>query len=392
MPALVELDAVALASVVARAVGRSDIKVGQWSLRSIHAPFNRSTGGLYRVAGAACAGDQTLAWSVVAKAVGASKDPFGGTTDASDASYWAREPSLFESGALEHLPGLRSPCCFGVDWRSDTSAWIWLEDIAEHVSPRWSLSDFRLAAHRLGQFNGAYLAGRPLPSSTHLSHAWHRSFVGTFAAAFDRLPQLRGHPLVRRCWPGNLLDQVVTLWQERDLLLTALDELPQTFCHLDAFPRNLLINAATREVVAVDWSYAGIAAIGAELAPLIAASACVGDAEADQLPAIDSTACDGYLDGLRAAGWHGESETVRLGYAAAVALHYGLVPLGIYLTDDRLRPRFEQLFSRDATSIADHWATVSVYLFDRADEARTLLRDATTRRRRCDVFHGSAMT
>src|SRR5438309_1453402 len=59
-------------------------------------------------------------------------------------------------------------------------------------------------------------------------------------------------------------------------------------------------------VIAVDWSYAGIAAVGSELAPMVAASVCLDDAESEQLPDLDRVAFDGYVAGLRAAGWEGD--------------------------------------------------------------------------------------
>jgi hypothetical protein len=378
VPALDELDLTALARAVGRAVGNADIELGEWRCRSIHAPFNQSTGGVYRVAGTAHASHERITWSVILKVVHASADLLGAATDPSDANYWAREALLFESGVLEQLPAIRAPRCFAVDTRA-TTAWIWLEDVAGYADTRWTPTLYECAARRLGEFNGAYLMGRPLPATSHMSRHWLRSFVGAFAPAFDQLPHLREHPLVRRCWPGELLDQIVELWHERDVLLDVLDDLPQTFCHLDAFPRNLLIDPTTDDVVAVDWSYAGIAALGTELAPLVVAGACVGDVEPAQLGGIDATVFGGYLAGLRAGGWHGDAESARLGYAAAAALHYGLVPLGVYLVDDQLRPRFEQLFACDAAAIADRWAAISTVLLDRAEEAHRLLRNRRER-------------
>jgi hypothetical protein len=114
------------------------------------------------------------------------------------------------------------------------------------------------------------------------------------------------------------------LWGERETLLLALDRLPQTFCHLDAFPRNLLVDDEAQEVVALDWSYAGIGAVGAELAPMVAASVCFFDAGPEQMQRIDDVVSVGYLEGLQTAWWDGNSDVVRLGYMAAASLRYGL--------------------------------------------------------------------
>jgi hypothetical protein len=202
-----------------------------------------------------------------------------------------------------------------------------------------------------------------------------RAFVGDFGTALARLPSVREHPLVRRCWPGDLLDRILRLWRERETLLMALDQLPQTFCHLDAFPRNLLVDEEAREVVALDWSYAGIGAVGAELAPMVAASVCFFDADPDQMGSIDEAVFEGYLEGLRAAGWPGEADRVRLGYTAAVSLHYGLFPLGVFILDEDLRTHFERVFARPVTEILDRWAELARFLLDQADEARQLVEN-----------------
>jgi hypothetical protein len=153
-----------------------------------------------------------------------------------------------------------------------------------------------------------------------------------------------------------------------------LDQLPHTFCHLDAFPRNLLVDDRTGDTVAVDWSYAGIAPIGSELAPMVAASVCFYDADPGQMPTIDQTVFAHYIDGLNKAGWHGEPRIVRIGYTAAAALHYGLFPIGVLLSDDQLRPHFEKVFAHPAEEIADRWAHIARFLLDQADEALRLLR------------------
>jgi hypothetical protein len=180
--------------------------------------------------------------------------------------------------------------------------------------------------------------------------------------------------LIRRCWPGGLLGRVQRLWEEREAFLDALEGLPQTLCHLDAFPRNLLVDQDAGEVVALDWSYAGIEAVGAELAPMVTASVCFFDAEPEQMGSIDQVVFDGYVQGLRAAGWTGSREIVRLGYTAAASLRYGLFPLGVFILSERLRDHFERVFAHPVTEILDRWAEVAGFLLGRADEARQLLR------------------
>jgi hypothetical protein len=373
VPALAEIDPGKLAAAVAKATGREKINLDYWRQDAIHNAFNQATAGLYRISGTGSVGGETVPWSLILKVVQVSDDRFGGSVDPGHANYWKRELLIYQSGLLEKLPGIRAPRCFGVEQVRSAVARIWLEDVADHRGSCWSPARFDLAARRLGEFNGAYLAGRPLPAATYLSRRWLRSFVGDFAAAFKQLPLLRDHPMVQRCWPDGLLDRVLQLWDERHSFLDALERLPQTFCHLDAFPRNLLIEHGSQDVVALDWSFAGLGAVGSELAPMVAATVAFFDAEPERMGTIDKLVFNGYLNGLRTAGWRGNSQVVRLGYTAAASLHYGLFPMGVLMLDDVLRDRFEHIFGRCTADIVDRWAQAADFLLDQADEARRLM-------------------
>jgi hypothetical protein len=368
------MDQVALSRVVSKALGSATIELVEWRQHSIHTAFNQATGGLYRVAGTASDHGRLVPWSLILKVVQASDDTFGGSADPGHSNYWRREALIYRSAVLQSLPGIRAPRCFGVDELEGSAAWIWLEDVVDGFGSRWPTERYQLAAHRLGEFNGAYLAGRPLPSADFLSRHWLRLFVDTFATAFGQLPLVQDHPLIRRCWPDDVLDRLLKLWEERDKFLSALERLPQTFCHLDAFPRNLLINQIAMEVVALDWSFSGIGAVGTDLEPMIAASVCFYDAEPQQSWSLDELVFDAYLDGLRAAGWEGDARLARFGYTAAAALHYGLFPIGMFMLNQNLRQRFERLFAHPAADILDRWAVLVGFLLDQADEAGRLLQ------------------
>jgi hypothetical protein len=341
-----ELSRRALERAVTRFLGHGPGQVSLVEVRQIHDPFNQTTAGLYRLSGTASDSGTARQWSLIAKAVHASDDRFGSTDDRADPNYWAREALLYRSGMLDDLPSLRAPRCFGVDLGKGTAV-IWLEDIARGGSSPWTEARCELAAHCLGRFNGAYLAGRrPLPSTNLVTSTWHRDTV-------EALPDLSGEPL----------------WERRVALLDVLDRLPQTFCHLDAFSRNLFVDEHRGDVRAVDWSYAGIAPVGAELAPLVVASVCFYDAEPDDLETLETAALDGYTAGLRAAGWQGDPALARVGYAASAAARYGLFPMAAFLADDSMRTRFERIFEHSAEDIASRWSIIASFLLDRADRA-----------------------
>ena len=359
-----EFDPATLVAVVGAAVGGPVDQLGEIRCESSYRPFNTATGGLQRLTGTARIGEVRTAWSVIVKTVQTSDGPVGGASDPWHPHYWAREALLYEARVLEQLPAIRAPRCFGVDRRA-SAAQIWLEDIPRDDA-RWSLADYERAGRALGAFNGAYLAGLPLPTSEALSHDWLRGVHRSITPTVDRLRALGEHPMVRRCWPGSLLDRYLQLWRQRSELAARLDTLPHTFCHLDAFPRNLLGEPGDAPV-AVDWSYAGIAPVGAELAALVVAGACLGDTHPGQLDGIEQASMSGYLDGLALAGWRGDPAMVRFGYAATAALRYGLFPIGVYLAGDSLRLHFESAMSRPADGIADRWAAIAAFLYQCID-------------------------
>lgn len=82
------------------------------------------------------------------------------------------------------------------------------------------------------------------------------------------------------------------------------------------------------ETVAVDWAFLGTAAVGEELASLVCASVMLADADPDRVRELGETCFEGYLAGLRDAGWDGDPKLVRLGYAAGT-IRYGLFPAAI---------------------------------------------------------------
>jgi hypothetical protein len=185
------------------------------------------------------------------------------------------------------------------------------------------------AARRFGAFNGAYLAGRPLPDAPWLGRALRRAQAAEAAPGVAHLAALRGHPLVRAGWPDGLDEAVLRFWEEdRPRFLDALDRLPQTLQHGDPAAPNLFARPVPggrgEETVAIDWAWLSVTAVGEDLACLmnyLPGRAAGGDPDpfARRLVAA-------YEAGLRDAGWRGDPRLVRLGYALSTALRYLLHP------------------------------------------------------------------
>ena len=365
-----------LAGPVRDALRRDTVEIVDWHCDTLHGGYGTSSGGVFRVTGTGRDGAATVPWSVVLKVLRLQP---GGETPG-DSNYWRRELLAYQSGVLEHLPGgVAAPHCFAVVEQAGDSAWLWMEDIRSTCSLPWPDAEFARIARDFGAFNGAYLLGHPLPSGAWVSRSWLRAWVQPCAQGIASLPGIVDHPRVGRVFSPTTVARIQRLWEERDSLLDALERLPQTFCHLDAFPRNLFAcpDADGRErTVAVDWAFAGIGAAGEELAPLVAASLAFFEADLSRGRELEAMVLDSYLQGLHDAGWHGDQRHVRFGYTAAAALRYGLVLASIVpgaLMDEHMQAWLEQEIGRPIAEIIEHWSALAHFLLDRADEARRLL-------------------
>jgi hypothetical protein len=276
---------------------------------------------------------------------------------------------------LDTLPetGLTTPAIYDCV-EVPGACWIWMEDLHEQKL-HWQWADFRLVARRLGRFNGAYLAGFPLPDDPWISDRWHCAIVPALADVLDHLDEYLDHPLARRVLPLSEKEAILAIWQERERFCAALAGLPQTLCHLDVFPRNVFHSQASSKLI--DWALAGRAAVGEELVCFVSLSLYSPRIPLAQAERLDRTLFDGYLDGLRDAGWTGDARLVRLGYTCAMALR-GLAGVKqdlLLVLDEAWRARsrrgsrFESL-----EDLADFWADLRRFrLLKMAEEARGLL-------------------
>jgi hypothetical protein len=84
-----------------------------------------------------------------------------------------------------------------------------------------------------------------------------------------------------------------------------------------------------------------------------------------------------YEQGLRDAGWRGDPQLVRLGYAAAVALRWFAVPAALRLVADQPMRQAVDGQAQGATQLVPEpqaWQRLALmyFLLDCADEARSL--------------------
>jgi hypothetical protein len=375
------VDGATVSTVARRVLGSPTADVVRWEARVAYGGFGvvAGTNCVLRVSGEAADTGGTRPWSAYVKITRVPPADAGEAHDPTHNGYWRREIATYESGLLRQLPeGLAAPRCYAVVDAGDC-AHLWLEDVPEDGAP-WSMARFALAARQLGRFNGQYLAGRPLPAYPWLSRTFLRARADHRAPFWGRLDALRAHRLFAVVLPGDTADRARALFAERHAFLDALDRLPQTLVHQDAYHRNLMARAGAAgqpEIVAVDWAWTGVAGVGAEAAPLVLADVVWGNGVGvGDLPALDAHVFAGYLEGLREAGWRGDARLARLGYAASAALRYGplfaLAQLAIS-ADEQQRAAVERTVGQPFEEHVARYGRMLPFVLERAEEARQLL-------------------
>jgi hypothetical protein len=368
-----------LTPLVRQALDSDTIEITSWQCQEIHGGAGGSE-GVYRFAGSGRDRCKAVEWSLILKVIRLRLD----RDDPSGWGYWKRELLVHQSGLLDDLPGgLAAPRCLGIAERPEGEFWLLLEDVVDEIGSEWPLEHYAAVARHLGRFNGAYLLERPIPSQPWLSRGLLRSqLTGIAPDPASGIAQLRTsleHPLVHRVYSPDIAAGVFRLWAERDMLLDALERLSQTFCHLDAFRRNLFARHAVGgcdRTVAIDWACVGMGAVGEEIVPLVVATLFFREVEWDRALELEALAFDSYLEGLREAGWLGDPRAVRFAYTAASALRFGVAytrSLVSVLLDESRRVGMAQLLRCPAEEVVDHEAKFLRFMLTLGNEAWELL-------------------
>lgn len=364
------LDRSTLEPIVARAVGLP-ITIGEW--RSI--PFsyqvtNALSAGIFRISGAAPDGTD---WSVVLKVLQPAYDallgrfPAESRTELEDAYRWDREVLAYESGLFDRLPkGFAAPQALAIDRRADR-CWLWLEDLGADGA-RWDIARYALAARHLGRFNGAFPQGTF--DASWVTRRWLATWLltgfGSRAQFVLDNDAVWAHPDVRAGFASDARDRLRTRWADRRALLDRLLARPHTLCHLDAFRKNLFDRGG--QTVAIDWSYVGLAPIGAEVGHLVMGSVAFAEHGHDT-GALAAASLDAYLVGLRESGWHGDEGEVREGFAlSAIRWAFMLGWLGAMLVPERAA-QLEKWAGRPLAVQVAEAGDRTTYLLDLIDDA-----------------------
>lgn len=366
------IDPAMLTEIVRQSQHSSTFELAEWSVERLSAKGIINPDGLFRFSGTGRTGSAPAPWSLVLKVVRKPEEE----QNPRDIWYWKRELLVAQSQLLDRLPGpLVAPRIYAANDHTD-SGWLWMEHIVGHTDQRWSQAQYAFAARELGRFNGTCLSSPPIEDYPWLCTEHCRWWLKTVEQFHTE--QTWDNPFVRAAFSQMLRARVEQLLAEKDQFLAALNHAPQVFSHFDCQRRNLFIRRredSSDELVAVDWAFAGRAALGGELFALIGSSALLFEVEADDLPGLEPVVYEAYLAGLRETGWNDDPQLVRLAYTAWRALWLGAAgpALVVAWTPDEGDEFIRQQFGRSMEAIANGWARLCKWGLDGADEARLLM-------------------
>ena len=334
---------------------------------------------LARVAGSAIdANNRAIPWSCIVKII---RTP--GLARERENDSGSREIQAYRSSLLADLPGpLRAPRVLAINEDGNSRTWLWLEELHDVYGRRWPFEQFAVAARHLGVFNGAYLVSRRLPTAAWLNR-WLQYRWAEDHAELGRIPnyeaflqQLTQEPGVQRRFDQTLGPRVLRLLHEQAQFVHILSLLPQTLCHHDAALANLFAQGRADgdlETVAVDWEKIGSGTLGAEIATLVFGTLRRCEFDAERASELDEVVFEGYVAGLREAGWRGAPELARLGYVSAVALRWTVLVGTLRSLLEGAEPvRTSHGLLVPSEQVVEQRVRLSQFLLDRADEAYQL--------------------
>ncbi|MEU6859992.1 phosphotransferase [Glycomyces sp. NPDC046736] len=230
-------------------------------------------------------------------------------------NYWQREHLAYTSGfaaSYGREAGIGAPALLASGERPDGSRELWLEAVNGIHGRHWTtpmLTDF---THRLGIAQALHHHN---PEPPWLSHHFLRQYAGR--RDLTDIPW--DHPTAAAHWPTATRTGLRLIWERRNDLFDIAEHLPQTICHLDVWPMNLL--QRDNQPILLDWSFTGTGAIGEDVANLIADTFFDGLQPIEHLAETEALTTDAYITGLAEAGYT-QPATTRKALAATGAAKY----------------------------------------------------------------------
>jgi hypothetical protein len=243
-------------------------------------------------------------------------------------NFWAREPLAYRDHltAVYAEAGIQAPVSLGCQI-DDQEASLLLEWVDGQPGESWALGSYGAAAEALGRAQAPFLNGRPLPEVPWMSQRFLRQYSAEKPVNWQLLDDTEAwrHPLAADTFPPGLQEAVVFVHANRERLYCISESLPRTLCHLDFWPKNLFCRP-NGEIALIDWSFAGFGSIGEDIGNLVLDASFDHFIPAEELGHLAQVIFDGYLRGLRSAGWKEDPRLVQLGMWSSSVKYDWLAP------------------------------------------------------------------
>ena len=228
-------------------------------------------------------------------------------------NYWKREALVYRTGLPRRL-GLSAPRLLEVVESPDGDLELRLENVTGRHGAALTIEDLESAAGALGRAQGR----ADLPNEEWFSQQFLRAYSTTRPVEWALIgaDEAWARPLMAEHFGASLREALVQLHRDRDRLLSLMENLPRTICHLDVWPNNLICRP-DGDVVFLDWAFVGDGALGEDIGNLVPDSVFDLHVPHELLGELDERLTNAYLQGLREAGWTGDARLVRLGICAS---------------------------------------------------------------------------
>ena len=348
-----EVTTSAIEQPVQRMLGAPNASVVDWSEAPLSGSLNPGTLRISRISGTAspdgAADESAVPFSMVVKTLTEMRTGL----EPSHRSYWKREALAYSSDLFDHLPeGIRAPEFYGVEELSDTIVRIWLEDLGDVKRRYWSAVEYERAARLVGRLNA-----HPLPSEFEPPPNWwsrnaSQHWFETMDSFMPRLEKAKKDPFIGPLWSDDSISKLYEIRRAAPPLIELLAELPASISHGDVHAGNLSLPGRGNRTDAIifDWSDLGLRPLGADLHVFLQVAAMMHGYDAGALSKLDETIFASYLEGLVEAGWSGDADEVRRGFAASCILR-GYTPVEVIFANPAGRARAESMFGSEASEL-----------------------------------------
>jgi hypothetical protein len=200
-----------------------------------------------------------------------------------------------------------------------------MEDLSAAVQPPWGVTQFIQGARNIGQFN-AYWPEADLPEWTWLNRQGIDNFKSEWANdLFEQLIVRQHEPLIALTTTPELTHKIQDSWRQIEQIFPMAEKTTKGIVHSDCHPKNLFLmgNRSLEQdeehyLIAIDWAHVGINVLGLDPARMLASPLRWLELSTEEATPLVTPIFEAYLDGLKASGWAGNEDHLRMTYLTAL--------------------------------------------------------------------------